>query len=84
MSSQDCGSAWKDTHGPCGLSPFALRPSATTGRSPARRAGAERQEPVSSPAAAMDRDPAFVYLARLAPGSRRTMAQALRTIIEIG
>lgn len=29
-------------------------------------------------------DPAMVYLARLAPGSRRTMAGALRAIIEIG
>lgn len=30
------------------------------------------------------RDPAMVYLARLTPGSRRTMVGALRTIIEIG
>jgi site-specific recombinase XerD len=30
-----------------------------------------------------DRTPAMVYVARLAPGSRRTMAQALNTIAEI-
>jgi site-specific recombinase XerD len=46
------GSAWKDTHSPCGLSPFAVRSAATTRRSPSGRGGAEREEPVSSPAAA--------------------------------
>jgi hypothetical protein len=42
-------------------------------------------EPFLAPAPPLpsDRHPAFVYLARLAPGSRRTMAQALRVIASL-
>lgn len=42
--------------------------------------GLSEQIPLTLRPLARDRHPAYVYLARLAPGSRRTMAQALRAI----